>query len=72
MARLRFNAAGHEHATCEAFGREFPHGEWVDAEGMNPEHVATLASNPTFEHEPDEPEPEAPRPRRGAAQASEG
>lgn len=49
MARLRFIAAGHDHQVCEVFGREFPHGAWVEASDMDPEHVALLTANPTFE-----------------------
>jgi hypothetical protein len=49
MARLRFIAPGHDHQVCEAFGREFPHRAWVEASDMDPEHLALLAANPTFE-----------------------
>ncbi|HSZ50451.1 MAG TPA: hypothetical protein VK801_02675 [Caulobacteraceae bacterium] len=49
MARLRFIARGHDHQVCEVFGREFPHGAWVEASEMDPEHLALLADNPTFE-----------------------
>ena len=49
MARVRFIASGHDHQVCEVFGREFPHGAWVEASDMDPEHLALLAANPTFE-----------------------
>ena len=53
MSRLRFMALGHDHQICEAFGRHFPHGAWVDASDMAPEHLATLSQNPAFEADPD-------------------
>jgi hypothetical protein len=49
MARLRFIAPGHDHQVCEAFGRRFPHQTWVEASDMDPEHLAALAANPTFD-----------------------
>jgi hypothetical protein len=49
MARLRFIAPGHDHQVCEVFGREFLHGNWVEASDMQPEHLALLSANPTFE-----------------------
>lgn len=52
MARLRFMAPGHDHQVCEAFGREFPHSAWVEASDMDPEHLALLTANPTFELDP--------------------
>jgi hypothetical protein len=51
--RLRFIAPGHEGAVCAVFGQAFPHGEWVDVSGLDPEHVDRLAQNPTFEAEPE-------------------
>jgi hypothetical protein len=52
MARLRFIAPGHDHQVCEVFGREFPHGAWVEASDMDPAHLALLTANPTFEADP--------------------
>jgi hypothetical protein len=70
MARLRFVAAGHHNQVCEAFGRKFPHGQWVEVGAMDPKHVETLSLNPTFEHEPD-PAPPKPKKVKGAEAVGE-
>jgi hypothetical protein len=62
MGRLKFAAAGHKGQVCEVFGREFPHGAWVDADGMDLEHARTLARNPAFEAEDIDLEDPAPDP----------
>lgn len=65
MARARFIAPHHESYICEAFGRRFAHGQWVDLKGLDAADVKTLSENPTFEAELD-PEP-APRKVKGAS-----
>lgn len=65
MARARFIAVGHHGLVCEAFGRKFPHGEWVELKGVSDKHVEVLAANPTFEVELDG-EPPAPKPKAAA------
>jgi hypothetical protein len=67
MARARFVAQGHAGHTCEVFGREFPHGDWVEVDDLDPAHVATLTTNPAFEVEA-EPAP-APRTRNKPPEA---
>jgi hypothetical protein len=72
MARLRFIAPGHDHQVCEVFGREFPHGAWVEASDMDPEHLALLADNPTFEFDLGATKAAAEAPRRADAAPGKG
>jgi hypothetical protein len=74
--RLRFIAPGQAGHVCRVFGLAFPHGEWVDASALSPEHLERLAQNPAFEPSdgaevvsdtPDPGAPPRPRPRRAKA-----
>ena len=49
MSRARFIADGD---ACTVFGVVFGQGEWTDVSALDPDYVARLAANPTFEFEP--------------------